>query len=188
MTQIVNIPARAADQPRRTPGVLLAGGLARRMGGGDKPMRPDRRPHHPGARDRAAEAAMRRAYSQRQWRSGTVRRLRPARHRRHGGEPSRTAGGHSRCPRLGRGPPARGILGFERGGGLSFPATRSGRATASRARRTGRRACGRRLRRTIASGDRAVARRPCARSCATLWWWKISERSAAGPRATGSPP
>src|SRR3984957_8168988 len=31
MTQIVNIPA--------TPGVLLAGGQARRMGGGDKPMR-----------------------------------------------------------------------------------------------------------------------------------------------------
>src|ERR1700721_2253252 len=31
MTEIVNVPA--------TPGVLLAGGLARRMGGGDKPMR-----------------------------------------------------------------------------------------------------------------------------------------------------
>jgi molybdopterin-guanine dinucleotide biosynthesis protein A len=31
MTKIVNMPA--------TPGVLLAGGLARRMGGGDKPMR-----------------------------------------------------------------------------------------------------------------------------------------------------
>jgi molybdenum cofactor guanylyltransferase len=31
MTEIANVPA--------TPGVLLAGGLARRMGGGDKPMR-----------------------------------------------------------------------------------------------------------------------------------------------------
>src|SRR5580692_2167125 len=31
MTKIANMPA--------TPGVLLAGGLARRMGGGDKPMR-----------------------------------------------------------------------------------------------------------------------------------------------------
>ncbi|HEY0909866.1 MAG TPA: NTP transferase domain-containing protein, partial [Bradyrhizobium sp.] len=26
-------------EPRSPPGVLLAGGLARRMGGGDKPMR-----------------------------------------------------------------------------------------------------------------------------------------------------
>jgi molybdenum cofactor guanylyltransferase len=39
MTQIVNIPATSRDAPA-TPGVLLAGGLARRMGGGDKPMRP----------------------------------------------------------------------------------------------------------------------------------------------------
>jgi molybdenum cofactor guanylyltransferase len=39
MTQIVNIPATPRDAPA-TPGVLLAGGLARRMGGGDKPMRP----------------------------------------------------------------------------------------------------------------------------------------------------
>ena len=37
-----------------TPGVLLAGGLARRMGGGDKPMRTDRRPNHSRTRDRAA--------------------------------------------------------------------------------------------------------------------------------------
>jgi molybdopterin-guanine dinucleotide biosynthesis protein A len=45
MTQIVNVPATSRDAPARpsgapaTPGVLLAGGLARRMGGGDKPMR-----------------------------------------------------------------------------------------------------------------------------------------------------
>jgi molybdopterin-guanine dinucleotide biosynthesis protein A len=32
------IPATSSDAPE-TPGVLLAGGLARRMGGGDKPMR-----------------------------------------------------------------------------------------------------------------------------------------------------
>jgi molybdenum cofactor guanylyltransferase len=35
MTEILNEPAT----PSPTPGVLLAGGLARRMGGGDKPMR-----------------------------------------------------------------------------------------------------------------------------------------------------
>jgi molybdopterin-guanine dinucleotide biosynthesis protein A len=34
-------PATSRDAPA-TPGVLLAGGLARRMGGGDKPMRRDR--------------------------------------------------------------------------------------------------------------------------------------------------
>jgi molybdopterin-guanine dinucleotide biosynthesis protein A len=37
-TQIVNVPATPSGAPP-TPGVLLAGGLARRMGGGDKPMR-----------------------------------------------------------------------------------------------------------------------------------------------------
>src|ERR1700692_3728202 len=38
MTQIANEPATSKDAPP-TPGVLLAGGLARRMGGGEKPMR-----------------------------------------------------------------------------------------------------------------------------------------------------
>jgi molybdopterin-guanine dinucleotide biosynthesis protein A len=35
---MTEIPATSSDAPA-TPGVLLAGGLARRMGGGDKPMR-----------------------------------------------------------------------------------------------------------------------------------------------------
>ena len=45
MTQFLNAPATSRDAPATsrdapaTPGVLLAGGLARRMGGGDKPMR-----------------------------------------------------------------------------------------------------------------------------------------------------
>jgi molybdenum cofactor guanylyltransferase len=45
MTKIVNAPATSRDARATsrgapaTPGVLLAGGLARRMGGGDKPMR-----------------------------------------------------------------------------------------------------------------------------------------------------
>jgi molybdenum cofactor guanylyltransferase len=38
MTKILNVPATPSGAPA-TPGVLLAGGLARRMGGGDKPMR-----------------------------------------------------------------------------------------------------------------------------------------------------
>jgi len=37
-TVAIEIPATSSDAPD-TPGVLLAGGLARRMGGGDKPMR-----------------------------------------------------------------------------------------------------------------------------------------------------
>ena len=39
MSQIVNVPATSRDAPA-TPAVLPAGGLARQMGGGDKPMRP----------------------------------------------------------------------------------------------------------------------------------------------------
>jgi molybdenum cofactor guanylyltransferase len=35
---MTDVPATSSDAPA-TPGVLLAGGLARRMGGGDKPMR-----------------------------------------------------------------------------------------------------------------------------------------------------
>ena len=49
-----------------------------------------------------------------------------------------------------------------------------------------RAARGRRLRRTVASGDRTVERRACATSCATRWSSKTSGRSTAGPRAIGS--
>ena len=38
MTVTIDYQATSSDAPK-TPGVLLAGGLARRMGGGDKPMR-----------------------------------------------------------------------------------------------------------------------------------------------------
>ena len=55
-----------------------------------------------------------------------------------------------------------------------------------RARRTERAARGRRVRRPVASGDRIVERRACATNFVTRWWWKTSERSTAGPRATGS--
>ncbi len=60
------------------PGVLLAGGLARRMGGGDKPLRTIGGRTILDARDRAACAAMRRPHPQRQWRSRALRRLRAA--------------------------------------------------------------------------------------------------------------
>ena len=47
---------------------------------------------------------------------------------------------------------------------------------------------GRRLRRPVASGDRIMERRVCAKSFATRLSSRTSERSTAGPRATGSPP
>ena len=96
-----------ANGRARVPGVLLAGGLARRMGGGDKPMRTDRRPHHSRARDRAAAAAMRRAHPQRQWRSRALCRVRPAGHRGRRRRFSRPACRHSSSAGLGRGQPAR---------------------------------------------------------------------------------
>src|ERR1700730_12884266 len=48
---------------------------------------------------------------------------------------------------------------LERGRRLSVPAARSRRATVSGARKPERAACGRRVRWTIASGDRAMERR-----------------------------
>ena len=64
--------------------LVLAGGLARRMGGGDKPLR-EIGGHTILARvDRAARAAMRGPASQRQWRSLALRVVRPAGRRRWG--------------------------------------------------------------------------------------------------------
>jgi len=70
--------------------------------------------------------------------------------------------GHSRyfgSPRLGRGEPARRVVDPQRRGGLSVSTARPRGAPASRARRTERAACGRRLRRPVAPGDRIVERR-----------------------------
>ena len=84
-------PRPAQGEPRRgcgvkVAGVVLAGGLARRMGGGDKGMRLLARPADARLGDRARAAAGGGAGAQRQRRSGAVRALRPAgggrRHRR----------------------------------------------------------------------------------------------------------
>ena len=58
-----------------TLGVLLAGGLARRMGGGDKPLRTLAGPHHPGAGGRAPGAAVRWPDPQRERRPRALRRV-----------------------------------------------------------------------------------------------------------------
>ena len=142
-----------------TPGVLLAGGLARRMGGGDKPMR------QIGGRT-ILERVIARLKPQCDGlilnANGDPARfasVRSAGHRRHGEGFSWTARRHSRRARLGRGQSAGCCVDPERRGGLSVPAARSGRAPASRARRAECAARGRRLRRPVASGDRIVERR-----------------------------
>ena len=91
-----------------TPGVLLAGGLARRMGGGDKPMRKI------GGRT-ILERVIARLKPQCDGlilnANGDPARFaafRPAGHRRQRGEFPRTARRHSGGARLGRRRPARG--------------------------------------------------------------------------------
>ena len=116
---------------REIPGVLLAGGLARRMGGGDKPMRQIGGRTILRARDRAAAAAMRRAHPQRQRRPRALRRVRIARDRRRRRRFSRPAGRHPRGAGLGRSQPAGCETRPERGGGLPVPAARSGFAIVS---------------------------------------------------------
>ena len=62
-----------------TLGLVLAGGLARRMGGGDKLDAARRRRHHPGTGAGTAAAAMHAAHPQCQRRSGPLRRRRDCR-------------------------------------------------------------------------------------------------------------
>jgi hypothetical protein len=69
------------DEPHLTPrpkiaGVVLAGGRATRMGGGDKTLLDGRRPADPRARDRAAAPAGRCAGAERERRPGALRRVR----------------------------------------------------------------------------------------------------------------
>ena len=95
------------DEIPPTPGVLLAGGLARRMGGGDKPMRTI------GGRT-ILERVIARLQPQcdglilnANGDPGALRRLRPAGRRRQRAGFSRTARRHSCRARLGRREPAR---------------------------------------------------------------------------------
>ena len=144
---------------RDIPGVLLAGGLARRMGGGDKPMRTiagrtilDRviarlKPQCDGLilnanGDPARFAAFRLACH-----CGRRRRF------------SRTARRHSGGARLGCGEPAGCKACFERRRRLPVPAARSGVAAPCRARSRECRTRRCRFRRPVASGDRTLERR-----------------------------
>ncbi len=118
-----------------TLGLILAGGLARRMGGGDKPRTSDRRCDHSLARAGAHAAAMHAAHPQRQRRSGALRRHRAAGDCRRRAGFRRPARRHPRRARLGGGACARVSICRERAGRLSVPAARSGRPPASGASR-----------------------------------------------------
>ncbi len=146
-----------------TLGLVLAGGLARRMGGGDKPLKTI---GGVTILDRVLSrlrAAMRVGHHQRQRRSGALRRDRPAGRRRRRAGFRRTARRHSRGARLGGGACPRCRICRQCAGRLPVPAARSGGAAPSGAA-AGQPAAGlRALRRMAASGGGAVAGRAARR-------------------------
>ena len=148
-------------------GLVLAGGLARRMGGGDK------------ARIRVGGATILERVLARmkpqctepdpqcQRRSGTLRRQRPHRGAGFGAGLRRTARRHPGRARLGGREPAGDRRCGERAGRLPVPAARSGGALERNARRRRQAARLRALGRLAPSGGRAmagqIARRPAPR-------------------------
>ena len=180
-------------------GVILAGGRATRMGGGDKCLLPLGGPADPRARHRAARAAGRRAGAERQRRAGPLRRLRAAgaAGRRRG--PSRAAGRRARRHGLGGGAGGGGDRHRRRRHARS---SRADLVTGPAARPRGRRHPARhgddarRGRRSTATRPSASGRSRCARTCARRWrracarWWPGPSRTAAPGRSstTGASP
>ena len=170
-----------------TLGLVLAGGLARRMGGGDKALieiggvtildrvlaRPDAAMQR---RSSSMPTAIRRVSRDSGFRwSPTAFRILPV--RLPAFSPGST-GRPSNMPEI--------ALAGERAGRLSVPARRSGERLheartggggAARLRQSGRLA---------ASGRGAVAASLCAKTCAARWSRRICTRSRSGPRATAS--
>ena len=170
-----------------TLGLVLAGGLARRMGGGDKArIRIGRPPSCERVLGRLAPQCSR-THPQRQRRSGAFCRYRPAGRRRQRAGFCRTARRHPGRPRLGGGERAGRGMARQRAGRLPVPAERSGGAAARGARRGRPAARLRALRRMAPSGGRACGRWRCARICAARWSTKTCARSRCGPRGTASP-
>ena len=147
---------QAHDWPP-TLGLVLAGGLARRMGGGDKALIAIG-----GAPilDRVlaqAQAGLRASHPQCERRPRAVCRLPPAGRRGPRARLRRSARGRAGGPRLGRAEPARSRLGRERAGRLPVSAGRSRAAAACGGARGGSAACLRTLGRVAASGGRPLA-------------------------------
>ena len=168
-------------------GLVLAGGLARRMGGGDKArIRIGGRSILERVLARIKPQCTRR-HPQRQRRSRALRRYRPAGRGRHGARFRRPARRHPGRARLGGGACARDRRGRERSRRLSV----SARAIWSRGcRRRGAQPACRSPARARASGAipwSVCGRWRCATTCAPRCWRRTCTRSRPGRRATASP-
>ena len=167
-------------------GLVLAGGLARRMGGGDKALI---RIGNETILQRALARLtpqVQRHRAQRQRRSGALRVVRPAGRRRQRAGFRRAARRHSGRARLGRGEPAAA----SNGSSACRAIARSCRAIwwrgcTPRASRKASRSPAR-IRATGAIRWSGSGRSRCARTCATPSRSKTCARSRCGPRATAS--
>ena len=169
-----------------TLGLVLAGGLARRMGGGDKALiRIGGETILERALARLAPQVERHR-AQRQWRSGALCVIRLAGRRRQRAGFRRTARRHSRGARLGR-----------RRTGPDIEWSSACRAIARSCRAIWWRGCTRarvakasrspaRIRATGVIRWSACGRSRCARICATPSRSRTCARSRCGPRATAS--
>ncbi len=189
MTKMRAIAARApAAMSDAAPicGIILAGGLARRMGGGDKPLKTIARQGNSRACDRAAGAAMRAPRTECQRRSRAFRSIRAAGRRRRCAGFRRTAGRHFGRARLGGCEHARRASRDQRRGRHAVHSARSRRPARKRATS----AILRRSRLLPRAGVRIrssrFGRSRSARRCAARWSRKASARSTASPRAIGS--
>ena len=169
-------------------GLVLAGGLARRMGGGDKA-----RIEIGGMSilDRVLATpvgAMRRHHHQRQWRSRALRRHRLHRRARQRAGLRRPARRHPRRARLAGRAEQRHRMAAQRAGRLPVPARRPGGTPAHRPRQNGRRRAARLrpLGRMAPPGGGPVAAGAARRACARRWSRRTCARSRSGRRATAS--
>ncbi len=172
-----------------TLGLVLAGGLARRMGGGDKA-----RLEIGGITilDRVLATLSGQCVDIVINANGDPQALRRHRLRRGARQcrgPSRPARRHSRRARLAGAAEQRHRVDPERAGRLPVSARRSGGKAAHGAAQDGHRraACLRALRRMAASGRGPYGRWRCAKICARRWCRTTCARSKCGRRSTASP-
>ena len=165
-------------------GAILAGGLARRIGGRRQGAGPGRWRTDPQACDRAPRATGRCDDAQCQWRSNAVWRFRPAALGRSGCGPSGPTGGSAGRPRMGGAGSSAGALRGDGSRRYAVPAAQlgwpAGGGNDGRARRDGGGGfAGGHIRCFLMAGDAGRATAPGHRQGGDL------ARSTASPRATG---